>query len=310
MKTLKKIIIGTRGSKLALWQSNIVKQAIEEKFPNISVRLEIIQTTGDKILDVALSKIGDKNLFTKEIEHAMLENKVDIAVHSLKDLPTALPDGLCIAAVLPRAECRDALISRDRKQLHELTPKDIIGTSSLRRKAQLLSYNPSLKIIDIRGNVDTRLQKLQSGQYDALIMAAAGLQRLGYQEYITEIIAPEIMLPAVSQGIIGIECRTSDTAIQKILLAIHDEYTWTMARAERAFLQEMNGGCQLPLGCYTHIQKNNIEMRAIILSVDGTKKLVFSDSGTIEQAEEVALRLAHTFYKAGAQDILNEIRIL
>lgn len=303
------ITIGTRGSKLALWQSHTVKQAIEQKFPAISVQLEIIQTTGDKILDVALSKIGDKNLFTKEIEQAMLEHKVDIAVHSLKDLPTALPDGLCIAAVLPRAECRDALISRDGKQLHELTSNDIIGTSSLRRKAQLLAYNPHLQIHDIRGNVDTRLQKLQSGHYDALVMAAAGLQRLGYQEYITEIIDPEIMLPAVSQGIIGIECRTSDTATQEILHAIHDEYTWTMARAERTFLQEMNGGCQLPLGCHTHIQNNIMEIRATILSVDGTKKLLFSESGTVEQSEDIARRLAQTFYKAGAQDILNDIRI-
>ncbi|HOS85195.1 MAG TPA: hydroxymethylbilane synthase, partial [Bacteroidales bacterium] len=166
MNTLKSILIGTRGSKLALWQSNIVKQAIEEKFPNISVRLEIIQTTGDKILDVALSKIGDKNLFTKEIEHAMLENRVDIAVHSLKDLPTELPQGLCIGAVLPRAECRDALVSNNGILLHELNSKHIIGTSSLRRKAQLLAYNPHLHIEDVRGNIDTRLQKLASGQYD------------------------------------------------------------------------------------------------------------------------------------------------
>ncbi len=308
MNTLKSILIGTRGSKLALWQSNIVKQAIEEKFPNISVRLEIIQTTGDKILDVALSKIGDKNLFTKEIEQAMLENRVDIAVHSLKDLPTELPQGLCIGAVLPRAECRDALVSNNGIQLHELNSNHIIGTSSLRRKAQLLAYNPHLHIEDVRGNIDTRLQKLASGQYDALIMAAAGLQRLGYEDYITEIIDPIVMLPAASQGIIGVECREADVEVCEVLQAIHDDYTWNMALAERTFLKQMNGGCQLPLGCFTQVNNSTIEINATILSVDGTKKLQFSQSGHITKAETLAMQLAQTFYDAGAQDILNEIR--
>ncbi len=303
-----KITIGTRGSKLALWQSNLVKQLLEQAFPHITIQLQIIQTTGDKILDVALSKIGDKNLFTKEIETAMLRHEVDIAVHSLKDLPTQLPEGLCVAAVLPRAECRDALLSKTGKTIHELTPHDIIGTSSLRRKAQLLAFNPQLTIHDIRGNVDTRIHKMQSGQYDALIMAAAGLQRLHYSHAITHIIEPTIMLPAVSQGIIGIECRSNDTHIREILQTIHDSKTWYMAAAERTFLEQMNGGCQLPLGCYTSISQNTITLQAAILSVDGTKKLTFSHSGDLQQAQTVAKQLAQTFYNAGAHEILNNIQ--
>jgi hydroxymethylbilane synthase len=273
------IRIGTRGSKLALWQSNTVKNLIEQAFPECSVSLEIIQTQGDKILDVALSKIGDKNLFTKEIEQAMLQNKVDIAVHSKLGV-----------------------------KLNELTPHHIIGTSSLRRKAQLLALNPQLQIHDIRGNVDTRLKKMEMGHYDALIMAAAGLQRLGYNEHITELITPTVMLPAVSQGIIGIECRNNDTQILEIIKALHDSTTWNMAIAERTFLNQMNGGCQLPLGCFTTLSNSNIEITATILSIDGKQKLTFSHTGNIEHAETVAKELAQMFYKAGAQEILNSIR--
>lgn len=302
------IRIGTRGSRLALWQSNLVKGLIEAKFADTQVTLQIIQTKGDKILDVALSKIGDKNLFTKEIEHAILNDSVDIAVHSLKDLPTELPAGLCVGAVLTRAEHRDALLSKTGKKLHELTEKDVIATSSLRRKAQLLAYNPNFTVIDIRGNVDTRIQKMQSGYCDAMIMAAAGLQRLGYTDFITEIIDTSIMLPAVSQGIIGIECRNNDLKILEILSQITDSNTWYTAIAERAFLNAMQGGCQLPLGCNSTIIGGKLHIDAFISKVNGSDMLTFSAEGKITEGEKIADELSQKFYSAGAQQILDAIR--
>lgn len=303
-----KLTIGTRGSKLALWQSNTVKDLIEKTFPEISVTLSIIQTQGDKILDVALSKIGDKNLFTKEIENAILDGSADIAVHSLKDLPTELPAGLTLGAVLPRAEFRDALLSKSGKKLHELTTKDIIATSSLRRKAALLTYNPNLTIIDIRGNVDTRLKKMDDGYCDAMIMAAAGLQRLGYDNYITQIIEPEIMLPATSQGIIGIECREQDSEILQLLSKINHKPTWQQAEAERAFLNAMQGGCQLPLGCISSIKNGQLYLKAFISSLEGTDILRFETRGSIDNPAEVGKQLSQLFYDAGAERILKTIR--
>jgi hydroxymethylbilane synthase len=302
------LTIGTRGSKLALWQSNTVKNLIEKSFPQITVSLNIIQTKGDKILDVALSKIGDKNLFTKEIENAILEKTADIAVHSLKDLPTELPNGLKLGAVLERAEYRDALISKSGKKLHELTSQDIIATSSLRRKAALLAYNPKFQIIDIRGNVDTRLKKMQDGYCDAMIMAAAGLQRLGFDEHITQIIEPNIMIPATSQGIIGIECRENDTEILEILSFLNHQATWQQAQAERSFLHAMQGGCQLPLGCISSIENETLTLKGFISSLQGTDILQFETQGSIENPAEIGAKLSQLFYNAGAERILKEIR--
>lgn len=302
------ITIATRGSKLALWQSNTVKHLLQEHYPHIHVSLQTIQTKGDIILDTALSKIGDKSLFTKEIEQALLDKTADIAVHSLKDLPTVLPEGLCIGAVLPRADRRDALISKQGKALHELTADDLIATSSLRRKALLLAYNPALRIIDIRGNVDTRLQKMQNGYCDALIMATAGLQRLGLESHITEIIDSSIMLPAVSQGIICIECRSDNTELRSLLENITDTEASIMAQAERAFLHAMHGGCQLPLGCNSSISNNILTLTGIISNIDGTHSITQTCSGSCNNPEQVGKELAQLCYNAGAQAILDTIR--
>jgi hydroxymethylbilane synthase len=221
----KTVKIGTRGSQLALFQAELTKTKLLEKFPEIDVEIVIIKTKGDKILDVALSKIGDKGLFTKEIENALLAGEVDMAVHSLKDLPTTLPEGLKLGAVLERAEFRDALVSKDGRKLHELTEHDVIATSSLRRKASLLRYNKNFQIVDIRGNVNTRLRKMEEGYCDAMIMAAAGLQRLELDHFITEIINPETIIPAASQGIIAVESRFGDTATEEFLAAINHQST-------------------------------------------------------------------------------------
>jgi hydroxymethylbilane synthase len=266
----KKIVkIGTRGSQLAMFQAELTKTKLLEKFPDITVEIVIIKTKGDKILDVALSKIGDKGLFTKEIENALLAGEVDMAVHSLKDLPTTLPDGLKLGAVLERAEFRDALVSKDGRKLNQLTENDVIATSSLRRKASLLRYNKNFQIVDIRGNVNTRLRKMEEGHCDAMIMAAAGLQRLELDHFITEIINPETIIPAASQGIIAVESRIGDIATEKFLAAINHQTSWTAGEAERGFLRAIEGGCQVPVGCFSQMDGEEITLTGFVASMDG-----------------------------------------
>jgi hydroxymethylbilane synthase len=302
------IKIGTRGSQLALYQANLTKKILFEKFPETSVEIVIIKTKGDKILDVALSKIGDKGLFTKELETALLENEVDIAVHSLKDLPTTLPDGLKLGAVLERGEFRDALVSRDGRKLTELTEKDIIATSSLRRQAGLLRQNKNFKIVDIRGNVETRLRKMEEGYCDAMIMAAAGLQRLNLEKYITEIIEPEVIIPAASQGVIAIESRKNDERIDAFLNKINHPQTWNAIEAERGFLRKIEGGCQVPVGCYTKMEGENITITGFVAAIDGSEYLSDTESGSIENGKSTGEKLAGKLIAKGARRILTEIR--
>lgn len=304
----KKIRIGTRGSQLALYQANKTKEILEEAFPGILVEIVIIHTKGDKILDVALSKIGDKGLFTKEIESALIAGEVDIAVHSLKDLPTTLPEGLQLGAVLPRAEFRDALVSRDGRRLSELTPGDTIATSSLRRKAGLLRINRDFHIIDIRGNVNTRLRKMEEGYCDAMVMAAAGLQRLGLEHYITEILEPDVIVPATSQGVIAIESRTGDAEIDVFLKEINHPATWNAIEVERGFLRSIEGGCQVPVGCYTQSEGNMITLTGFVASVDGTEYLSDQESGPVSTGKIIGERLAEKLIKRGAGRILANIR--
>lgn len=305
----KKIIrIGTRGSQLALYQAELTKKTLLEKFPEIKVDIEIIKTKGDKILDVALSKIGDKGLFTKELETALLENQVDIAVHSLKDLPTTLPDGLKLGAVLPRAEFRDALVSKDGRKLNELTPEDTIATSSLRRKAGLMRINNKFKIVDIRGNVNTRLRKMEEGHCDAMIMAAAGLQRLGLDKYITEILEPEDFVPATSQGVIAIESRADDAETDAFLNAINHNETWNSIEVERGFLRSIEGGCQVPVGCYTETNGDNITITGFVATLDGNTYLLEKESGPITDGKLIGEKLSSKLIKRGAVKILDEIR--
>lgn len=302
------IKIGTRGSKLALWQANEVQRIIKDKFPQIETEIVIIKTKGDKILDTSLSKIGDKGLFTKEIEHALINTDVDIAVHSFKDMPTELPDGLIIGAVLPRADVRDVLVSKDGRMLSEMTEDDKIGTSSLRRKAQLLAYNPKLQIVDIRGNVETRLAKMNEGVCDAIVMAGAGFMRLGYQEQITEFLNEDIMLPAVSQGAVAIEVCENNEEITDILDAVNDEKTWIECMAERCLLRTLEGGCQVPVGCLSAMKDSNFIMTALVADVDGTRVVRESISCETDLASEKAIELGELILEKGAKEILNAIR--
>ena len=302
------IRIGTRGSQLALYQANLTKKLLLEKFPEAIVEITIIKTKGDKILDVALSKIGDKGLFTKELETALLENEVDIAVHSLKDLPTTLPAGLKLGAVLERGEFRDALVCKNGRKLSELTENDVIATSSLRRQAGLLRQNKNFKIVDIRGNVETRLRKMEDGYCDAMIMAAAGLQRLNLEKYITEIIDPEVIIPATSQGVIAVESRNDDSRIDSYLSEINHPATWKAIEAERGFLRKIEGGCQVPVGCFTKTEENSISITGFVAAIDGSEYLSDSETGLQENAELTGVKLAEKLIAKGASRILSDIR--
>jgi hydroxymethylbilane synthase len=302
------IKISTRGSQLALFQANKVKTELEQQFPEKRFELLVLKTQGDKILDVALSKIGDKGLFTKELENSLTDLSSDIAVHSLKDLPTVLPEHLCLGGVLKREDFRDALVTKDGRKLKELTEKDVIATSSLRRKAQLLMINPKFTIVEIRGNVDTRLQKMQNGYCDAMVMAAAGLIRLGLSKHITEIIDENTVTPAVSQGAIALEIRKNDPEIAEMVSMISHSETWKATQAERVFLNKMEGGCQIPIGCYTKIEGARIDIYGYISNIDGSRYLKDSISGKIEEADQMASELADRFIAAGAREILDEIR--
>ncbi|HEX7585818.1 MAG TPA: hydroxymethylbilane synthase [Prolixibacteraceae bacterium] len=302
------IRIGTRGSQLALYQAKRVKATLENIFPELQVELKIIKTKGDKILDVALSKIGDKGLFTKEIENELLDGSVDLAVHSLKDLPTLLPEGLKLGAVLERGEFRDALVSTNGKKLADLKAGDVVATSSLRRIAGLLKINDKIIIKDIRGNVNSRLQKMEDGYCDAMIMAAAGLQRLGLEKYITEIIDPEVLMPAVSQGAIAIETRLNDPEIALLMEKMNHPDTWNAIIAERAFLAHLEGGCQVPLGCYSRIENGILNMSGFVASIDGKQYIREDISAEITKGAEIGVQLAEKMLEKGAFEILNQIK--
>lgn len=304
----KSIIIATRGSQLALYQAKLVKATLEEIFPDLQVELNIIKTKGDKILDVALSKIGDKGLFTKEIENALLDGTADIAVHSLKDLPTKLPEGLELGAVLERGEFRDALVSVKGLKLNDLKAGHVVATSSLRRQAGLLKLNPEIVLKDIRGNVNSRLQKMEEGYCDAMIMAAAGLQRLGFDKYITEIIDPEEITPAVSQGAIAIETRIGDTEVAELMARLNHMPTWEAITAERAFLSHLEGGCQVPLGCYSKVENDQLTLSGFVASVDGKEYIHETITGAMSEGAELGIQLALKMLEKGAGPILKDIK--
>jgi len=306
--TTKTIKIGTRGSKLALYQAFLVQEELQKNFPETTFILEIIKTKGDQILDVALSKIGDKGLFTKEMETALFNGEIDMAVHSLKDLPTKFPEGAKLGAVLKRGDIRDALISSDGRKIKDLTSEDVIATSSLRRKAQLLRINPEFRIIEIRGNVNTRIRKMQEGYCDVMVMAGAGLQRLEMGEYISELFDPELMIPACSQGAIAVEIRENDPDTEALLSKINHQDTFLATEAERTFLGTLEGGCQIPVGSYTSIKGDKFKITGFISSIDGTKFLRESAEGDISQAVYLSAKLAKNLFNSGGAEILKEIR--
>ncbi|MBF0486585.1 MAG: hydroxymethylbilane synthase [Nitrospirae bacterium] len=306
------ITIGTRGSKLALWQAEWVKGQLELIAQGIVVNLSIIKTTGDKILDVPLSKVGGKGLFVKEIEESLLRGESDIAVHSMKDVPTDFPDGLHLAAICQREDPRDAFVGRKGIDSFDAMPNEAaLGTSSLRRSCQLLSLKPNLKIIQLRGNLDTRLRKLDEGLCDAIILAAAGMKRLGVQARITEILPVDISLPAIGQGAVGIECRSNnisqskDELINSLAARLNHEATAVCVRAERAFLKRLEGGCQVPIAAYaTLVDGGKLHIAGLVGSVDGKVMIRGSFEG---DSESIGVALADDLIRRGAGDILREV---
>ncbi len=304
------IRIGTRKSQLALVQTYWVKAELEKHFPNIDFEVEKMSTQGDKILDVALAKIGDKGLFTKELEVGMLNNETDFAVHSLKDLPTNLPEGLMLGCITKRVDPADALVVNEKhkdKQLDTLPEGAVIGTSSLRRLAQLRHHFPHLSFKDVRGNVNTRLAKLDAGEYDAIILAVAGLQRLGMSDRIHQIIPGDISLHAVGQGALGIECRAGDTEILEVIKVLEDGSSRDRALAERSFLRELEGGCQVPIGVNTSIEWETLTLVGMVASLDGKKLVKDTIAGNRRDAEQLGKDLANKLRSMGAGDILAEI---
>ena len=304
------IRIGSRKSQLALVQTYWVQQELQKHFPDRTFEVETMSTQGDIILDVALAKIGDKGLFTKELEVGMLEKRTDLAVHSLKDLPTNLPEGLMLGCVTKRVDPADALVVHEKhkdKQLDTLPEGAVIGTSSLRRLAQLRHHFPHFVFKDVRGNVNTRLAKLDSGEYDAIILAVAGLQRLDMGDRIHQTIPPEISLHAVGQGALGIECRTNDAEILEILKVLEDAESRDRCFAERSFLRELEGGCQVPIGVNTSIEENILTLTGIVSSLDGQRLVKDSVSGPAETADQLGKILADRLRDEGAGEILAEI---
>lgn len=302
-----KLTIGTRQSLLALWQSNHIAALLREKYPECEVVLKKIVTKGDRILDVPLAQIGGKGLFTKEIETELADGTIDLAVHSLKDMPTVLPEGLCLTAITERANVGDAFVSNKYASFEELPLGAVIGTSSLRRKAQLLAARPDLQIMDLRGNVDTRLRKLDEGLYDAIILAAAGLERLGHGDRITALIPPDVCLPAVGQGALAIEARTADDEVRSMLEFLNDLPTKQSTDAERAFLGLLEGGCQVPIGVHADVAGEQIKIEAIIAALDGSTVLRDTITGKAEDAVALGQQLGKKMLAAGGQKILAAI---
>jgi hydroxymethylbilane synthase len=303
----EKIVIGTRGSKLALWQANHIADCLRKEYKNLEVIIKYITTTGDKILDVPLAKIGGKGLFTKELETEMLEGSIDLAVHSLKDMPTELPVGLTLAAITKRVDPGDAIISPKYKTLKNLPQGAKVGTSSLRRKAQLLSARPDLSIRDLRGNVDTRLKKLEADSLDAIVLAAAGLKRLGWEEHITEILPKEVCLPAVGQGALAIEARENDPEVLALLAFLNDPATRYAVTAERAFLKTVEGGCQVPVGVFGTLEGETLTVEAIIATIDGQTVIKDCVVGRCNEATSLGEELANRMLAAGGRKIMVDL---
>jgi hydroxymethylbilane synthase len=303
-----KLKIGSRGSDLALWQTNFVKKKLEDAYPALSFEVKIITTTGDQMLDTALSKIGDKGLFTRQIENALLNGEIDLAVHSLKDLQTAQPEGLTVGAVLERETSNDVLLSSRYNSIDELPKGARVATGSLRRKSQLLHYRPDLSITEIRGNVPTRIRKLDESELDGMILAYAGVHRLGLDSRIRQVIPFGIMLPAVGQGAMAVEVRADDTKVREIASVLDDTETRNCVTAERAFLRRLEGGCQVPIGAMARVEGDRIYLEGVVGSLDGDKNLRERITGDTADADALGTGLAEQMLEKGAGEILEEVR--
>jgi hydroxymethylbilane synthase len=299
--------IATRKSPLALWQANYVSSMLQHHHPDLKIELVTMTTQGDKILDTPLAKVGGKGLFVKELETGMLEGRADIAVHSMKDVPVEFPLGLHLPVICQREDPRDAFVSNTFKTLDDLPQGARLGTSSLRRQSQIAALRPDLQIIDLRGNVNTRLHKLDDGEYDAIILAAAGLIRLDFEERITQFLGTDVCLPAIGQGAVGIECRQDDVRVNALIAPLNDKITMFRVLAERSMNQRLQGGCQVPIAGYAEFEKGLIMLRGLVGQVDG-KKIIRGDiAGAPENAEELGLVLAEDLLSRGADKILEEL---
>ncbi|MBF0591406.1 MAG: hydroxymethylbilane synthase [Nitrospirae bacterium] len=314
---VNRIVIGTRGSKLALWQANWVRGQLQRLYPHLEVELKVIKTTGDKILDVPLSKVGGKGLFVKEIEESLLSGQSDIAVHSIKDVPTEFPEGLHLSVICQREDPTDALVlspsvmaskRADKVGIDALNEGAVVGTSSLRRSCQLLNARPDLKIEQLRGNLDTRLRRLNEGFFDAIVLASAGLKRLDVEDAAIYSLAVSVSLPAIGQGAVGVECRVADEGINALILPLNHEVTSICVRAERAFLKKLSGGCQVPIAahaCFT--PSGTVRLEGLVGSVDGLRIIRGQAEGTVGTEEVIGTSLADELLKAGAKEILDEL---
>lgn len=302
----KLLRIGTRASQLALWQANWVKSELEKKYPGMEVTLTKIKTIGDKILDVPLAQVGGKGLFVKEIEEAMLRGEIDIAVHSMKDVPTEFPEGLGLYCITEREDPRDAVISRN-VRFAELPRGARVGTSALRRQAQLLKERPDLQMVIIRGNVETRIRKLEDENLDAVILAAAGLKRLGFTDRVAEYLDAEFSIPAIGQGALGIECRLDDPVITETIAFFNHPETSFAVRAERALLRHCQGGCQVPIAAHATVQGGQLRLVGFIAAVDGQRSIKGEINGSAEQCEELGILLADQLLAAGGKEMLEEV---
>jgi hydroxymethylbilane synthase len=302
-----KIVIGSRGSQLALWQANWVKAELERLHSNVDINIRVITTSGDKIQDVPLAKIGGKGLFVKEIEEALLAKEVDLAVHSMKDVPMEIPAELVVSVITKRESPLDALISKNGERLVNLPQGASIGTSSLRRSSQLLKYRADFKIYPLRGNVDTRLRKVKTGNYDAIILASAGLNRLGWTSHITEEISEEILLPAMGQGALGIETRLEDTKTYDFISPLNHKQTNYAVTAERALVGRLDGGCQVPIGAYAKIENNLISLKGLVASLDGETIYTSENTGPVDDAINIGQELGSRLLKMGANEILEKL---
>lgn len=304
--------IGTRGSRLARWQADFVRERLIEAFPDLHVDVIVIQTTGDRITDVPLAKIGDKGLFTKELDRALLANEIDLAVHSLKDVPTMLPEGLALGAVLEREDPRDVLLpaAGAPSTLAELPAGARIGTSSLRRRAQIRHLRPDLTVLDLRGNLDTRMERLRAGHFDAIVLARAGVRRLGWEDAVGDVLGPPDWLPAVGQGALGVAVRADDEATRTIVASLEHEDTRIATTAERAFLRALEGGCQIPIGALATREGDRIRLHGLVADLDGDPLFRGEASGDVRDAEAVGRSLAEDLLNRGADAVLRRIRDL
>jgi len=305
--TSHELRIGTRGSQLALYQANWVREKLIGAHPRLKVTLIKIKTTGDKIQDASLAKIGGKGLFVKEIEDALIGKRIDLAVHSIKDVPTELPEGLHLSAVTKREDPRDVFISKDGTFLKDLPQGAKIGTSSLRRQAQLLHLRNDFEMIPLRGNIDTRLKKLERMNFNGIVLALAGVRRLGLELRITEIIPPEISLPAIGQGALGIETRIDDEGVEEAIHFLNDPASSIAISAERAFLKKLGGGCQVPIAAFGQIAGSTLLIKGMVGTIDGKRLIRHSVEGAVERAEWLGVELAETLLKKGAGEILEEV---